>query len=115
PLTELLYRNYTTIGDVASVRREAGECLRRRIPEGGCSCVPFRVVVVGWDARVTAALRWMLRSNDGSPAPGRPQSGQHRSRFQRVGSAVPVAGGRSEEHTSELQSRFELVCPLLLT
>src|SRR5437868_12778990 len=25
-----------------------------------------------------------------------------------------VAGGRSEEHTSELQSRFDLVCRLLL-
>src|SRR5207249_5246338 len=27
---------------------------------------------------------------------------------------VPVIGGRSEEHTSELQSRFDLVCRLLL-
>src|SRR5207249_5662567 len=26
----------------------------------------------------------------------------------------PMAGGRSEEHTSERQSRFELVCRLLL-
>src|SRR5699024_11407215 len=26
----------------------------------------------------------------------------------------PVPGGRSEEHTSELQSRFDLVCRLLL-
>src|SRR5699024_7529370 len=33
-----------------------------------------------------------------------------------LGSAVVVGslGGRSEEHTSELQSRFELVCRLLL-
>src|SRR2546429_7208928 len=27
---------------------------------------------------------------------------------------VPVGGGRSEEHTSELQSRLHLVCRLLL-
>src|SRR5699024_12573331 len=34
-----------------------------------------------------------------------------------VGSSLPILsahGGRSEEHTSELQSRFELVCRLLL-
>src|SRR5437868_11388230 len=28
--------------------------------------------------------------------------------------ASPASGGRSEEHTSELQSRFDLVCRLLL-
>src|SRR5437868_13147059 len=28
--------------------------------------------------------------------------------------AIPSANGRSEEHTSELQSRFDLVCRLLL-
>src|SRR5207249_11639103 len=28
--------------------------------------------------------------------------------------ALPIAAARSEEHTSELQSRFELVCRLLL-
>src|SRR5207249_7060610 len=28
--------------------------------------------------------------------------------------SVPVGKGRSEEHTSELQSRFDLVCRLLL-
>src|SRR5207249_10285491 len=27
---------------------------------------------------------------------------------------TPIANGRSEEHTSELQSRFDLVCRLLL-
>src|SRR5712692_1454231 len=31
-----------------------------------------------------------------------------------VGSAFSVFGGRSEEHTSELQSQFHLVCRLLL-
>src|SRR5438067_6746316 len=28
--------------------------------------------------------------------------------------SVPNVGGRSEEHTSELQSRFDIVCRLLL-
>src|SRR5690625_6109602 len=31
-----------------------------------------------------------------------------------TGAVVPVDGGRSEEHTSELQSRGHLVCRLLL-
>src|SRR5690554_7668379 len=31
-----------------------------------------------------------------------------------VGQVTPTAGGRSEEHTSELQSRPHLVCRLLL-
>src|SRR5207249_10627824 len=31
-----------------------------------------------------------------------------------VGADRPRSGGRSEEHTSELQSRFDLVCRLLL-
>src|SRR3712207_6976973 len=53
----------------------------------------------------------------------RPVRGEHRVRQvggaaaqrggQRVG-AVVVQGGRSEEHTSELQSRQYLVCRLLL-
>src|SRR5437868_15278111 len=36
---------------------------------------------------------------------GRPRLGERRPRLR---------GGRSEEHTSELQSRFDLVCRLLL-
>src|SRR5205809_4028328 len=34
--------------------------------------------------------------------------------FQQVAKIVKEAGGRSEEHTSELQSRLHLVCRLLL-
>src|SRR5438067_4806893 len=41
----------------------------------------------GWRARVTTRSRWRVESIDGP---------------------------RSEEHTSELQSRFDLVCRLLL-
>src|SRR2546429_5145302 len=37
-------------------------------------------------------------------------------RFRRIGAkiAAPVTANRSEEHTSELQSRLHLVCRLLL-
>src|SRR5699024_11272496 len=34
--------------------------------------------------------------------------------FERVGADRVLTEGRSEEHTSELQSRFDLVCRLLL-
>src|SRR5690606_42062946 len=34
--------------------------------------------------------------------------------LQQLAKAVPAASGRSEEHTSELQSRENLVCRLLL-
>src|SRR3712207_8814307 len=45
--------------------------------------------------------------------PGR-QGHQNRRRRELGGSAEHVAGHRSEEHTSELQSRQYLVCRLLL-
>src|SRR3712207_7048892 len=48
---------------------------------------------------------------DGDPRPHR--AGRHRPRAaRRRGRGAP--GGRSEEHTSELQSRQYLVCRLLL-
>src|SRR5207249_10467462 len=34
--------------------------------------------------------------------------------LQKLGGAVAILATRSEEHTSELQSRFDLVCRLLL-
>src|SRR5689334_24790985 len=40
------------------------------------------------------------------------QVGHHRSR--RLADRAPLGGVRSEEHTSELQSQFHLVCRLLL-
>src|SRR5438067_4945007 len=42
-----------------------------------------------------------------------PQDGRH-VRLDRVGRPAEAAALRSEEHTSELQSRFDLVCRLLL-
>src|SRR5207249_10979115 len=72
-----------------------------RSPEGGC--------------RTRAA--WLAGRGRGSPRrrPGR--SGPERTgrpRRTRWGQAPSSGGPRSEEHTSELQSRFDLVCRLLL-
>src|SRR5699024_10145912 len=65
------------------------------------------------------------RGGRGPPPPGRP-AGSSRHRGNRPGTTAdaprpPSAHGtapwgaeRSEEHTSELQSRFDLVCRLLL-
>src|SRR5207249_12270458 len=46
------------------------------------------------------------------PAPPRPRGAGRRHRVRQVRAAP--RGRRSEEHTSELQSRFDLVCRLLL-
>src|SRR5699024_11462571 len=43
-----------------------------------------------------------------------PCSSQRPSEPSAVGAAVHLQPSRSEEHTSELQSRFDLVCRLLL-
>src|SRR5699024_11639989 len=57
-------------------------------------------------SRPAAPRIWAIATT--TPAPGRPDD---------LRGHLPGAGtgmGRSEEHTSELQSRFELVCRLLL-
>src|SRR5207249_2387205 len=48
------------------------------------------------------------RSSDLCPRRTRPRARSRRS------ASRPRCGSRSEEHTSELQSRFEIVCRLLL-
>src|SRR5689334_23513589 len=62
------------------------------------------------------ASRWMAhRSRPGETSGRQPASGETSDLHiaQRVG-APPGQGPRSEEHTSELQSQFHLVCRLLL-
>src|SRR5207249_12081959 len=61
--------------------------------------------------------RWPCAPEEGGPRGPRPEARARRSRpagarVQRAHSAI--ARRRSEEHTSELQSRFDLVCRLLL-
>src|SRR5699024_12081211 len=46
--------------------------------------------------------------------PGRNRASRGCAPASPPAAAAPRFGGRSEEHTSELQSRFDLVCRLLL-
>src|SRR5436309_12219162 len=48
------------------------------------------------------------------PSPFRDRAHRHRPRGSKGGAAEAAVGSRSEEHTSELQSRENLVCRLLL-
>src|SRR5690349_22143471 len=48
------------------------------------------------------------------PAPRRCPGGRRSAARRRSAAAPPPAGARSEEHTSELQSRRDLVCRLPL-
>src|SRR5699024_12075544 len=61
----------------------------------------------------------LLQSMTASPATGRDQRGADRgdgglTMRRAAGTGRGPVPGRSEEHTSELQSRFDLVCRLLL-
>src|SRR3712207_6893919 len=59
--------------------------------------------------------RFMMRLSLGYPsARGEAEMLLHHERGDVVGDLEPVASARSEEHTSELQSRQYLVCRLLL-
>src|SRR5207249_8147894 len=63
-----------------------------------------RRLTAGWVDRVTDNLDDALRSVDEAKRAGRPQA------IALLGNAASVYAERSEEHTSELQSRFDLVC-----
>src|SRR3712207_6906480 len=57
----------------------------------------------------------LFRSADGEPDPGAHDHGEDRGEARRHDhGAAGAADRRSEEHTSELQSRQYLVCRLLL-
>src|SRR5438105_7443200 len=62
----------------------------------GCSTMALRLPV----SRSTSSASWRTVNSWGLP--------------MFVGSDPPHIGNRSEEHTSELQSRVDLVCRLLL-
>src|SRR3712207_8538621 len=66
----------------------------------------------GWGGRGPSSRRDALHVEDAVHAAHRLQ---HRAQVRRVGQLEgEPADGRSEEHTSELQSRQYLVCRLLL-
>src|SRR5699024_11993173 len=67
---------------------------------------PYTTLFRSRDARTTRGARRRTRTR--APAPTRA------SRSPSSPTPPPWPGPRSEEHTSELQSRFDLVCRLLL-
>src|SRR5207249_10830757 len=58
--------------------------------------------------RIARELPWLAAGAGSEPA------GHHRRMIYRSNPASGFNASRSEEHTSELQSRFDLVCRLLL-
>src|SRR5690349_23366932 len=73
---------------------------------------------VAWQARraarVVAGRRHRRRDTDADHRAARPRPDRHRTRRDARRADRRRAAARSEEHTSELQSRRELVCRLLL-
>src|SRR5204863_8869509 len=68
---------------------------------------PYTTLFRSSIARLNAAWRWRRQAYSSSL----PMLGRMTSRLRRKRSAI---SSRSEEHTSELQSRRDLVCRLLL-
>src|SRR5699024_12398818 len=64
-------------------------------------------------SRRVGALRRVVHASRPSRAPA-PRSSRASARQTFANSPRPCCCARSEEHTSELQSRFDLVCRLLL-
>src|SRR5699024_11336433 len=88
---------YTTLFRSAYYRRV------RRDPGSGA------MTAGGEELYLFDALAWRL----GRRQPGQ-HEGAHRGRMRGSGDSFADIAPRSEEHTSELQSRFDLVCRLLL-
>src|SRR5207248_6779904 len=74
---------------------------------GGSSPIPLLVGV--WPIR---SLELAVRVHNETPGIVVPEHVQER--YRRAGPNAPQVGARSEEHTSELQSPYDLVCRLLL-
>src|SRR5690606_41465256 len=63
---------------------------------------------------VTRPMPGLAQDSTGAPVDSLPGSSQSKGRVAWVAGINAAAVGRSEEHTSELQSREKLVCRLLL-
>src|SRR5699024_6541641 len=81
--------------------------LRRRYPKLVCPCLS-RSMCKAASKKASPRLKWLLRPN----ARARTRKGCGCLRL--CGCLRKLSLRRSEEHTSELQSRFDLVCRLLL-
>src|SRR2546422_10747396 len=83
-----------------------------------------RVMVQGLDrarlVEITPAEHWLVAGYETLPSTGVEDARTEalkrtvHAQFSRVIDIAPYLGERSEEHTSELQSRLHLVCRLLL-
>src|SRR5690606_40369503 len=91
--------------------------LHDALPICAATAIAFRAALLpaGTGRRRSVALRALVAGRPLGDQPAR-HSGAGRPRFRtaRTGSDVARGGPRSEEHTSELQSRENLVCRLLL-
>src|SRR5207248_10701616 len=87
----------------------------RRRPPPTSTLFPYTTLF-----RSRTALHWPFDGGQRSPAPSRRSRGHIRRdrsrlpRHDRGGTGLLDRGPRSEEHTSELQSPYDLVCRLLL-
>src|SRR5699024_12190815 len=90
-----------TLFPYTTLFRSNGDALKLRVADDD------GIVVAGGDpgAELLAVLRFKILFRGGENIGGRIQPQELRR---------PLLGQRSEEHTSELQSRFDLVCRLLL-
>src|SRR5437868_11753482 len=99
--------------------------LASRLPRQRCCRLPFHgLLPFGTDPEAASGARGLhgggglpegggiLRGGGGEPAQGQPLGPDEDHRGPQGEGAGAEA--RSEEHTSELQSRFDLVCRLLL-
>src|SRR5258707_10706089 len=100
-------REHTTLSDLQARTPTSNGDLLPAVPGPG-----FRVVMRGYDRfAVDAYVAQTRRQLDELQATRSPEAAVRRA-LEQVGDEV--AGIRSEEHTSELQSRQYLVCRLLL-
>src|SRR5699024_12051290 len=81
--------------------------LARKKPKGAPNCGHIAA-----DARLPSSAVSEASSAAPDHSPPKPRPWQKRMSANNAGAMMPAV--RSEEHTSELQSRFDLVCRLLL-
>src|SRR3712207_7247157 len=87
--------------------------LFRSSPQAPCTIPPLTLVRRLLDARDQAAVHADHRACE-IGGPSAREEGHHIPVLLRLAVAADRNGARSEEHTSELQSRQYLVCRLLL-
>src|SRR5699024_5352951 len=93
-----------TTNSTASAKRLSGDLPRATVPSVEDDDEANLKAAAGADFVFLGVKPWMMADTLRGLAPG----------LEADTVLVSMAAGRSEEHTSELQSRFDLVCRLLL-